>query len=824
MSHCRTVFWVCLTLITLAILDQSLLAQEPIEVSGIYPHLAMFNEENECGTGAVVPWADRLWVVTYAPHQPKGSTDKLYEVTKHLQQIVRPESIGGTPANRMIHRESQQLFIGPYAISQQGDVRVIDYSKMFGRPTGNARHLFDPAGKIYYATMEEGLYEVDVKSLAVTELWTDEQIKTGRHAGLPGYHGKGLYSGQGRLIYANNGEHGNQALTTPDTPSGVLASWDGSADQWSIVRRNQFTEVTGPAGIYAGAAGQANDPIWSIGWDHRSLILMCLYDGQWSSYRLPKASHSYDGAHGWNTEWPRIRDIGERDLLMTMHGMFWRFPRTFTPKQSAGISPRSTYLKVVGDFCRWQDRIVLGCDDTAKSEFLNKRKAKGEIAAPQSQSNLWFLKQEQLDDLGPVLGRGAVWLNDDVVPNAVSEPMLFSGFERRALQLAHQSEHPLTIELELDVKGNNQWQAWRKVELPAGGQLWLDLGDAPMVDWIRLRPLQAAKHLTAWFTYSNRDQRNAEPPAILQGLAPIPTANQVSVTAAITGGTLRARGGNKRTLHYAAQRIDQAGKSSLGLYELDGNLALKPDGDAAALEYHQQHAGLPEHALSEDAASIIYVDDASKRWRLPRAVEEFSLMTYRGSTRVCREVATERDLFNAAGTFYELPADNAGGFAKVRAVATHARHIVDYCSYRGLLIMSGVEADRSINNPHLIRSSDDKSAVWVGAVDDVWQFGKPRGIGGPWKNSLVKANQPSDPYLLTGFDRKTVSLEHKAASPVLFKLECDVTGTGMWLPFREVKVPAGETVSIEFPEAYAAYWLRSQVNIDCQATCQLRYE
>src|SRR5262245_64451464 len=88
----------------------------PIQVSGIYPHLAMFNNEGECGTGAVVPWADKLWVVTYAPHAPSGSSDKLYEIDSDLVQTVRPESIGGTPANRMIHRESQQLFIGPYAI------------------------------------------------------------------------------------------------------------------------------------------------------------------------------------------------------------------------------------------------------------------------------------------------------------------------------------------------------------------------------------------------------------------------------------------------------------------------------------------------------------------------------------------------------------------------------------------------------------------------------------------------------------------------------------------------------------------------------------
>ena len=81
----------------------------PRNVSGIYPQLAMFNSEGECGTGAVVPWAGRLWVVTYAPHKPSGSTDKLYEITPSLEASIRPESIGGTPANRMIHRESQQL-------------------------------------------------------------------------------------------------------------------------------------------------------------------------------------------------------------------------------------------------------------------------------------------------------------------------------------------------------------------------------------------------------------------------------------------------------------------------------------------------------------------------------------------------------------------------------------------------------------------------------------------------------------------------------------------------------------------------------------------
>ena len=56
----------------------SLSPAAPQEWSGIYPELAYFNNEGECGTGAVVPWADRLWVITYGPHLPYGSSDKLY--------------------------------------------------------------------------------------------------------------------------------------------------------------------------------------------------------------------------------------------------------------------------------------------------------------------------------------------------------------------------------------------------------------------------------------------------------------------------------------------------------------------------------------------------------------------------------------------------------------------------------------------------------------------------------------------------------------------------------------------------------------------------
>ena len=778
-------------------------AAEPVSISGIYPTLATFNNEGECGTGAVVPWADRLWVISYGPHLPKGSSDKLYEITPDLKQIVRPESIGGTPANRMVHTESNQLFIGPYVIGADGNVRVIPYTTMFGRHTGLARHLTDPASKILCATMEEGIYEIDVNTLAVTELWADEQIKAGRHSDLPGYHGKGFYSGQGRYIYANNGDHVKQALTDPATPSGVLAEWDGKADKWTVVRRNQFTDVTGPGGIEGNA--KADDPLWSIGWDHRSLILMLLDHGKWHSYRLPKASHCYDGAHGWNTEWPRIRDIGEDHFLMTMHGEFWKFPKSFCATNTAGIAPRSTYLKVIGDFCRWKDRIVLGCDDAAKSEFLNKDRLKGNLAGPgQSQSNLWFIEPARLDDCGPALGRGAVWMNDEVKAGEVSEPMLFSGFTHRWLHLAQDSDEENNFSLEVDSKGDGQWTKLRDVPVPAHGSAWVDFSAKDEGIWIRLTSAKASKQTTAFFHYRNNDTRGMDAAPIFSGIAS-------PESKAVSQGVMLARGGGFKTLRFVTPEG--------GCYDLDGGLEFKKADDPKGAAYTAKNAELAKGVIISDDASVLYVDDKGKRWRLPKGEAAFDKMP---PQRHAREICTERNLLNVHGTFYELPAINAGGFIKVRPITTHNRSIYDYASYRGLLVMSGIAA--SAKGEHIIRSDDGKEAIWVGAVDDLWKMGKPHGHGGPWHKSNVKAEEPSDPYLATGYDKKRMVLSHELSAPVTFRLQADFTASGQWVEVGVFTVQPGKHLEYTLPDSFGAYWLRLTSESDAVVTAEFIYE
>ncbi len=826
---CTVVFWLafsCETKKPQESLHKSVSAHKPVAISGVYPHLAYYNNEGECGTGAVVPWADRLWVISYGPHLPHGSSDKLYEVTADLRQIVRPESTGGTPADRLIHKESNQLFIGPYAIDAQGKVRTIPYTQAPGRYTGAARHLTDPAGKVYVATMEEGFYEVDVKTLQTKMLYQDgnvinRQAEDTQHNQpnplLPGAHGKGLYSGQGVLVYSNNGEASPEALKQFDIQSGVLAEWNGK--DWKVVRRNQFVEVTGPGGIY-GNADPANDPIWATGWDHKSVLLAVRDKGSWSFFRLPKASHSYDGAHGWNTEWPRIRDVGTEgkpDYLMTMHGLFWRFPQTFSSVNSAGIRPRSAYLKVIGDFTRWNGQLVFGCDDSAQKEFLNKRKVKGGIEGPgQSNSNLWFTSFELPDQLGPKTAEGAVWLKEPVKANTPSEAFLFAGWPRRSAWVRNDGSREVNFTFQTDAKGDGQWQALHSLPVGPGKAAQIEFSPEQAGEWVRVMANQPTT-ATVHFYYADEDKRTTSPGAMFNGLAKATQAKAV-------GGLLYSLGDNRRALGVSALSFSGSETSPVGYYELDAQLKLKPKDDPKTLQFINQKFAIPKDVITVEESSVLVVDDRGRRWRLPLGDAAFNGLVKSASTRIAREVATERDLLNCMGTFYELPAENADGFAKIRPVASHHFRIHDYASYRGLLVMTGIDPAAAKGNPQVIVSEDGKAAVWAGVIDDLWKMGKPTGKGGPWKNSPVKAGEPSDPYLIGFYDQRKLTLSHDSQQPVTFRIEAEPIGHGPWMAYKEITVAPGNTAEYAFPTHFQARWIRLVADKPTVATAWLTYE
>lgn len=796
-----------------AFFSQPSFSQFP-QVSGVYPHLAQFNNEGECGTGAVVFWAGKLWTISYGPHLPFGSSDRLYQINSDFSRITRSESVGGTHANRMIHRESNQLFIGNHVIDANGKVRTIDPLKMPGRLTGMARSLSDPTNKILYATMEEGFYEVDVHTLEIKLLFKDGNQMRKDTGGsyesdlLPGVHGKGFYAGQGVYVYSNNGESGAKARVDPTIEAGSLAEWDGK--DWKLIRRMQFVEVTGPGGIY-GNENPDSDPIWVTGWDNRSAMVGVRNQGAWMFYRVPKASNSYDGAHGWNTEWPRIRNVGteqEKDYLMTLHGMFWRFPSTFSPQNSAGLRPRSSYLKIVGDVERWKDQLVFGTDDATKSEFLSNRPDKAGIpGAGQSQSNLWFTDLSLPDRNAPIDAVGSIYLKDSVKADLPSEPFLFAGWQHRLAWVKNHGSEPVSLTIEVDEKGTNTWKTLKKLTLSASATSQIPFDTQVAGEWIRVKTQENAV-LSFTLAYSDPKNKNLSEPRLFEGFKTVDQARP-------EGSILYALGQNRR--------LGILSEGGL-YYEMDSLLQIKPSPNDSLRTWMAQTLSIPKPLIRVDGNSYLVTDTKGRRWRLPFGEDKFTELMEKQQMRLVREVVTERDLLHLGGTFYELPAENADGYAKIKPISTHRLQLHDLAAYRGMLLISGADPQFSGENSHIFKSEDGKIALWAGVVDDLWKLGKPTGKGGPWAQSTVSKGDVSDPYLFGGFDQRNLNLKNHGSEKLSIRVEIDPMGSNDWFDFQTIELLPGKAFQYTFPQSLTGKWIRFVALHDGIASAELKYD
>ncbi len=780
------------------------------QISGIYPHLKMYNlTKREAGVGAVVPWAGKLWAITYTASDPFNGDDKLYEINPDMSYTIRPESIGGTHANRMIHKESEQLIIGPYFIDKKGNIRSILATVMPGRLTGTARHPDDPANKVYFYAMEEGLYEVNVHTLEVKTLFKDgsamrQETGTIDRPHLFGSHGKGAYSSQGKLVVSHNGI---LDFSLEKEGVGVLAEWDGKS--WNEIDRKQYVEVTGPGGIYGNAKN--SDPIWATGWDHRSAVLRVKHNHEWSEYRLPKNSFTYDGINGFNTEWPRIREIGKAGYLMTMHGMFWKFPKSFTPKNSKGIEPLSSYLKIIGDYTWWNDHIVLGTDDA--STFGNR------FVETATHSNLWFLKPEDLQNLGPKSGFGGVWINESVHGATPSSPFLLAGFDHKVLHLAHSSDRPVKFSIETDSQGNNQWKKYKEITVDQRGYTYYLFPPGFNTTWVRISTDTDAENVTAYFILS--EKRRNQPEENPFRSIPDTRSNKKET---IYHGLVRPGTDDELNLQFVAYETGPDGKTrETGYYEVNGDMEIFPVKNDSIKSRITKNFDIDQPDFRTDEASAIIEDKSGNRVRLPKGSVDFDKKYPEISLRGVREVVTERSLLNCVGTFFEFPRGYSGGLAKIKPITTHNRLIVDFCSWRGLMVISG-NTSNSTNDGQYFASTDRKTGLWFGGVDDLWKFGRPKGVGGPWKNTAGTANRPSDPYLMAGYDNKSLQLSHKSSDIVRFKVEIDIAATGQWATFKTVEVKPGETFNFTFPEGYSAHWIRFTTDKDCTATAWLMYD
>lgn len=454
--------------------------ERPLQVNGIFPSLTVMapgaGSDSETGIGALIPWADKLWAIGYVAHI-RGSGIGLYSIDADLRMQKHPASVTGTFANRLVHWESKQVFLGPYAIAADGSVRTIEALAKL-RLTATARHLTEPKTKVYFLTMEGLLYEVDVATLAATQL-----CDLVRELGLPKGaqpHFKGAHTAQGRLVVANNTYDEAEALGR--RRAGRLAEWDGK--QWTVLEENPFVEVSGKQNPGAGAA--YGNTLYAIGWDRASAILRVLHDGKWTRLRLPKGSQVWD--HTWNTEWMRIREAQTERYLMDAFGLFYELSPLTYGGHVQSLRPISSHLRIVPDFCSWRGLFVMAGDQT-------------DNAVGQPQSGFWFGAIDDLWHMGKPSGTGAVWREDDVAADAPSDPFLMLGFDRKVLHLSQAAGTELRCTLEVDFLGDGTWHVYDTLVVPPQGYVHHEFPAAFSCHWIRLRVDHAAK-VTAQFVYS----------------------------------------------------------------------------------------------------------------------------------------------------------------------------------------------------------------------------------------------------------------------------------------------------------------------------------
>jgi hypothetical protein len=449
-------------------------------ISGVVPRLAVKADHiprSETGIGALMPWADRLWMITYVAHTRRtGGGTGLFSIDDDLEITKHPASVVGTYANRLVHKESNQLFIGPHVIDVEGNVKTID-ALVDVRLTATARHLTDEAGKVYVLGMEGEFFEVDVHTLEVTQLYNLlDELDVHDYP-----HFKDMYTRHGRVVVVNNSYYDKDFLAGHS--DGRLAEWDGTT--WNVLARTQFNTI--------GSANGMGPGLYAVGQDRASALFhVYLPDTGWKVYRLPKSTHTQD--HAFTTEWPRIREVESERLLMDASGMFYELPSLTYANAVWGIRPIASHLRVVGDFCSWNGLLVMAGDQTTPIGDANP-------VAGQPQANLWFGKTDDLWQWGKPQGWGGPWWETSVEAGVPSDPYLMTGFGHKCVHLSHDADADVQFDLEVDFMGTGAFRRYRTITVEAGGYEAFVFPTGFSAHWIRIVP-SAACEATAQLVYT----------------------------------------------------------------------------------------------------------------------------------------------------------------------------------------------------------------------------------------------------------------------------------------------------------------------------------
>lgn len=410
---------------------------------------------SECGVGALLPWAESLWTVTYNSHmKATGSGLALYRIADDLKTVERVHVHNGTHANRLVHKESNQAFIGPYAIDAKGNWKFIPEFENH-RLTATMRHLGDPAGRVYVQTMEGLFFEMDVGDLKPRLLF--DLVKTMQLTRRP--HFKGGFTGPDRVVVANNGFY-----AFGEDQAGLF-EFDGRT--WNRLSGKPHMDCAGRSTL--------GNAVFCTGWDESSVLFWALFDGKWRRYRLPKASHAME--HAYQTEWMRIREVETEHFMVDIQGLFLELQPMPFEGAIWGLKPVCQHLRIIPDYCAFRGLLALGGNQTTPNGDSNP-------VAGQPQSGIWFCKTDDLWSFGKPQGWGGPWRRAAVKGGEPSEPFLMTGFDRKVLHL--KAGRRAAFEIQVDFLGSGEWVTYKTLDV--NGYAYHVFEPGFSAHWVRLIP------------------------------------------------------------------------------------------------------------------------------------------------------------------------------------------------------------------------------------------------------------------------------------------------------------------------------------------------
>jgi len=242
-----------------------------ISSSGVFPALTTTADSgpkrSECGHGALMAWADRLWVISYLSVPNAGNGTGLYSIDENMV-MTKVASHSSVFANRLLIPAINSIVIGPYVIDSEGNIQVIE-ALLNVRVGGMAAHINFPNTTAYFLGMDGPLWEcLVIPPFSCTQLYdlvkvlnipVDQQV-----------HMKAAHSMNGKLWIASNTFDEADYVSTRH--GGRLATWDGqSTSNWTIVEETAFVEVTGRSNW--------GNVVFALGWDDASVILKVIDNG-----------------------------------------------------------------------------------------------------------------------------------------------------------------------------------------------------------------------------------------------------------------------------------------------------------------------------------------------------------------------------------------------------------------------------------------------------------------------------------------------------------------------------------------------------------------